>query len=386
MATLRYSLLAFVTVLFVGTSGCNSSARQPSLNGATNHNTREVDSFKDSDWSINLVRALTSDERQRRVRCKNEQLCWVWDEHSVWIAEGDNSWRNFYAIPAGQASGVRIKSVFLESPSTGWVIQGLALYKIQDGGRSVTRVIIPGLEANLEGSMMDAFFADNSRGWIVGGRFEPLGKSDPLINTEVTRGQIRTAYILHTKDGGATWEFVDLPRLIGGLEEINFWSNRIGIAASRSNLVFTNDGGKTWNNMVKYFPSIESERGTFDSGYFLDENHGWLLFTGFDFEALVTNNGGKSWMKTIWKIESKVNDTSSYPPSPRFAFVDETHGIFIYNHFYGGELFKTSDAGRTWSRITANGGAETTFTDAFYESKANGLLVGNKGIYSFRLN
>src|SRR5713101_5961849 len=114
--TVRLLLVTLVTALCVATSGCNSSARQGSANGAASQGTRMEDALNDRDWSIDLVQKLTNDEGQRRVRCKNEQLCWVWDEHSVWIVEGDNSWRNFYIIPLGQASKVRIKNVFLESP------------------------------------------------------------------------------------------------------------------------------------------------------------------------------------------------------------------------------------------------------------------------------
>jgi len=81
------------------------------------------------------------------------------------------------------------------------------------------------------------------------GGFEPLRKSDPLINTEITQGQIRTARLLHTLDGGKTWQFVKIPRLIGAFNEIEFWSGRFGIASSRNNVLFTNDGGKSWRDM-----------------------------------------------------------------------------------------------------------------------------------------
>jgi photosystem II stability/assembly factor-like uncharacterized protein len=206
-----------------------------------------------------------------------------------------------------------------------------------------------------------------------------------LVNTETTRGRIRTAFIIETADGGASWKFEDLPRLIGSFEEINFWESGIGVASSRNNLVFTNDGGKTWISMAKYFRVVDSERARFESGFFLDQNHGWLLFSGFEFEALFTDNGGKSWTKTTWKIESNSNDTSSFPPPVRFVFVDNWHGLFVYNHSYGGELFKTSDGGKTWKLVTTEGFVDMSFTDALYESQGRRLLVGNKGIYSFRL-
>jgi photosystem II stability/assembly factor-like uncharacterized protein len=382
--TLRF-LLVMLVVFCLWTSGCSSSAIQPHLN-TTNQETSKEDSFsKVDDWAIRLVRSLSSDETQRRVRCNTEQLCWVWDEHSVWIAEGTDTWRAFYSIPSGQGGKTRIRSVFVESSLIGWIIQDSALYKTEDGGRSLRRVVVPGLEGNLEGSVTDLFFLDKKHGWIVGGRFGPLKKNDPLINTEITRNQIRTAYILHTSNCGATWEFVDLPRLVGSFEEINFWSKRIGLASSRTSLVFTNDAGDTWISMDKYIPKIDSERGKFESGFFLDENHGWLLFSGFDFQALLTDNGGKSWTKATWKIESTSDDTSSYPPSPRFAFIDSTHAVFVYNHTNGGELFETSDAGKTWRLVTIAGVNDSRFTDVLYESKERALLVGNKGIYSLGL-
>ncbi len=381
----RFLAVAIVPILILCETGCNSPARQAIVNRTTNNQNTALNKASDGEWAIDLVRGLPDGIKQRRIRCNKEGLCWVWDENSVWIGDRANSWREFYSVSSGENNGGRIDSIYLESAQIGWVVQNHQLYKTEDGGKSLRRFSVPGLEGDPSSTVTDAFFVNGSRGWIVGGKFEPLRKNDPLINTETTRGQIRTAFIIETADGGASWKFEDLPRLIGSFEEINFWESGIGVASSRNDLVFTNDGGKTWIGMAKYFPDIDSERGRFESCFFLDQNRGWLLFTGSEFAALFTDNGGKSWTRTSWKIESKSNDTSSFSPPVRFVFVDNWHGLFVYNHTNGGELFKTSDGGKIWKLVTVAGLTDLSFTDALYESKGRALLVSNKGIYSFGL-
>ena len=370
----RLYILTFFISLTILWGGCNSSAKRKDI--ANSAPPKEIPEINDSDWNFELIHRVTSGEKQWRIRCKNETFCWAWTTHSILIGEGPNAWRDFYSVPRDSVTKTKIDSVFLESPSLGWMVQDSRLYKTEDGARSWVRVSLPGIE-NADYSVADIFF-DKNHGQLVGGRFQPTAKGDPLINTEVREGKIRIAFILETVDGGVNWRFLQIPRLVGALTELNYWSNAMGIASSRTNLLMTTDNGTNWTDMEKFFPVVESERGSFVSGFFRDDHIGWLLFVGLDFETYFTDNKGKSWSKADWKIESNSNDTSSFPPAPRFGFVDTMRGLFVYDHSMGGELFKTSDGGRTWAQINL---PNETFSDIVFTNNGLALVVGDSGVY-----
>jgi photosystem II stability/assembly factor-like uncharacterized protein len=380
-----YWFVVFVSLLSVFGTGCRSNARQPGMGKLSSHENVAAVGIDDATWKFDLVEKLPDERTQRRIRCNKDRLCWVWDKQSIWIGEGVNPWRQFCTTPSGQNKDANLNSVYLESSQIGWIVQGHALYKTEDGGCSLRRVSVPELEGGMMGTIMSVSFVDKDHGWIVGGRFEPLRKDDPKINTEITRGQIRTACMFQTLDGGASWNLQNLPRLIGSFDEVNFWENEIGLASSRSHVVFTNDGGKVWTDMARHFPRIENERGAFESAIFLDRSNGWLLFSGFEFEALATISEGKSWSRAIWRIESQSSDTSSLPPPPRFVFVDKSHGLFVYNHLYGGELFKTANAGKTWEQVTPDRSKDEVFYDLVFQKGSGGFLVSSKAIYAFNV-
>jgi photosystem II stability/assembly factor-like uncharacterized protein len=384
----RYLIAALMSFLVACAGACHSNVSPQNVSkGNSQNDTGEP--IGDPEWGFKPLKRLPDDSKQRRVRCNRDRVCWVWNEHTIWIGDAENPWRVFYSLAALQKPNLEINSAYLESAQTGWIVQGHVLYKTEDGGHSLHPVSLPGIESEVRGLITDLSFVDKDHGWIVGGRFEPLRPGDPLINAQMTRGQIRTACIFQTLDGGATWLSANLPRLIGPFDQIDFSEDGVGIASSRNNLVFTNDNGKTWLDLTKYFPSIgkgdESERATFCDAFFLDSKTGWLLFSGFQFEALATGDGGKSWTKTTWPIETHTDDTSSLPPNPRFAFVDNSHGLFVYNHLYGGELFKTSDAGKTWKQIVTSGSNHEVFYDLSFGRSIGGFLVSNERIHMFSL-
>lgn len=383
-----YLIAALMSFLVACAGACHSNVRPQNVSEGNSQNDTE-EPIGDADWGFKSLNRLPEDSKQRRVRCNRDRVCWVWNEHTIWIGGAENPWRVFYSSADSPDTKVEINSVYLDSAQTGWIVQGHVLYKTEDGGHSLHPVSVPGIEGEVRGLITDLSFVDKDHGWIVGGRFEPIRTGDPLINAQMTRGQIRTAFIFQTLDGGTSWNSADLPRLIGPFDQIDFWDDGVAIASSRNNLVFSNDNGKTWLDLRKYFPSIgkgaDRERATFCGGFFLDSKNGWLLFSGFQFEALATRDRGKSWTRTTWPIETQTDDTSSLPPSPRFAFVDNSHGLFVYNHVYGGELFKTSDAGKTWKQIVVTGKNDEVFYDLFFEKSIGGVLASNTRIHKFSL-
>ena len=332
--------------------------------------------WSDSEWSLTPVTQFEVDS-PRRIRCNKRSVCWSWDSNSVWVSTNDDSWRLFHRAKE------RIDSVYLVSATSGWVAKDRILYRTDGGGTTLKRVFpAPGQQDVLISSV---YFTDENHGWAGGAKLDQIRKDDPLINTDVDRGQLRISKIYETRDGGQSWSEARLPRFSGFLEELAFSDKGIGIGGTRRNVVFTNDSGTNWTDFEKYFPKADDgERGNFLSAFFADER-GWLLFAGFEFEVWQTSDKGGSWKKSVWQIESKSTDTASYPPMPRFVFVDDKHGLFLYNHTRDCEVFKTSDGGKTWAQIQIQPNNDERFYDLALQSQGRGFLVGGKGVYRFSL-
>lgn len=378
--------------------GCHSSSTRPQDTHIFPSNENNlVSTIKDEKWEFKLLSKLPDESEQKRIRCRQDGLCWVWSSQSIWIAEPGGTWQMFYTETSktdGSPSGIR--SVHFVSPNTCWVVSETnMLLKSADGGQSWSNVPIPGIDGRYNGDVFSVYFENENHGWVAGGRYEPRRPNESGPNYALDHDRILVSCVLETTDGGVTWNASTIPpqrynlRPVGGFDEIYSWSSEIGVASDQDNCVFTNNGGKTWTDLTHFFPVDKSDPDPisleFVSAFFLDSTKGWAVFARTGFDVLATNNSGQSWKHATWKLASDSNDTSHYPPESRFIFVDDRHGLFVYNHTEGGELFKTSDAGRTWKKIPADASNHQTFYDIFYNATSGGLLVSDKGIYSFSL-
>lgn len=356
---------------------CASSGSQVTQKPAKERATGNL-KWTDSEWSLTPLDQLPSVEDARRIRCGNA-VCWIWDEESVWVLANEDSWRLFH-----RDAKARIHSVYLASVNSGWIAKDRILYRTDDAGATLKQVFpAPGTEDILISSV---FFANENHGWAAGVKLDQMRKDDPVVNTDVDRGRLRVSSIYETRDGGQTWSEAKLPRFSGFLVETSLSEKGIGIAGHRRNLLFTNDSGTNWIDFQKYFPKLNpDERGNFVSAFFSGDR-GWLVFAGFEFEVWQTTDKGASWQKSIWRIETESSDTASNVPTPRFVFVDDQHALFVYNHTDDCEVFKTSDGGKTWSKIPIEAAGEERFYDVALQSATKGFLVSNKGVYKVTFN
>src|SRR5262249_58306544 len=91
-------------------------------------------------------------------------------------------------------------------------------------------------------------------------------------------------------------------------------------------LDWTNDGGRTWHWTIP--------RGCCGAVSFLNPKHGWFLGPR---EVMETTDGGATW-----KAVAREPFAYGVP-----TFVDAEHGVAVVGK---GEVYRTSDGGRRWSR------------------------------------
>lgn len=204
-------------------------------------------------------------------------------------------------------------------------------------------------------------FVDSLRGWLAGEtvlRTTDGGRSwhppedssgvfyygidfiDPLAGWGAG-GRDTTGVIVHSTDGGKTWETSYEDTLTERLKTVTFLDSTYGWAAGGDGvIVHTRDGGMTWQRQESGIG------GTLDWITFVDTLHGWTV--GQETYLLRTEDGGKTWV---------AHETVG--GSTKVVFFDQSLGYILTDLFP--VLLKTTDGGKSWEVIVDNGGAETGY-------------------------
>jgi len=130
-------------------------------------------------------------------------------------------------------------------------------------------------ESGTDYTLASIYFVDAQRGWAVGD-----GET-----------------IIHTADGGKSWEKQQAPDVMvkdkevplsSFLMKVHFANERQGwIVTERTTILYTDDGGKNWRIQFK------DQDFVLKSVSFCDERHGWAVGEfGYIYH---TQNGGESW-------------------------------------------------------------------------------------------
>ncbi len=201
-------------------------------------------------------------------------------------------------------------------------------------------------------------FVNNSKGWACGF----------VVNVSPSL----TSGMLHTVDGGKTWEQQATGIDFGQVVDLFLIDEQNGWALTNDNyypegstegyvqVLKTTDAGENWElintgqiGMVTIGYGIRTGKV-----YFQDVNTGWILGArGF---VLKTIDGGKNWMKVI--LPSEYANTMS------IAFTDTQNGIIC-----GERQFRTEDSGETWTEEQL---ADSSLTDICFTDSLNGWMVG----------
>jgi len=255
---------------------------------------------------------------------------------------GGQNWQWNGNMPAG----VAIRRVFFIDIWQGWLIAddegNYLLFSTSDSGNSwleMTKLPVdPGW------SIHSLQFSDILNGWIV--------------LKELTLSNFSNGRLLHTSDGGKSWQHLDLP--IG--DTVRFTSHERGWVAggvSREEFFQTHDGGRTWESIMLPLP-----KGTINAimlPVFMDPLNGILPVISVvndvtQLEMYSTYDSGERWQWSYTVTSLPVGLSSVTFITPQIGWGMSNIGSCQNTH-QGNEcilqpkLWCTQDGGKTWDDI-----------------------------------
>ena len=187
------------------------------------------------------------------------------------------------------------------------------------------------------------FFVDANNGWIAA----------------------ENGRILHTSNGGSSWQEQTAPPGTRDLESIFFIDASRGWAVGDSgHIVHTNNGGTSWN----FQPS--GKFISFKSVFFIDANTGWAA--GKSGTIIKTTDGGGQW------ADSSTQDL--FMDFNSIFFADANNGWAVgAGH---PRIVRTTDGGVTWTGQSLPPNFEAILESVFFVDANNGWAVGAFSILS----
>lgn len=166
--------------------------------------------------------------------------------------DGGNTWNIVL-----QENGKPLKKIFFTNENIGYCVGSVGdIYKTTDKGNTWTKLNVPLQVADRDFNSL--YFLNENTGFIVGGK-----TSNDSIQT-----------ILKTQNGGQSWTIVK-DELSPMLNDIQFISMNIAYAAGNNGVVlFSNDGGTTWNTVALPNNSINYK---FNALHFFNVDYGYIV-------------------------------------------------------------------------------------------------------------
>ena len=246
-------------------------------------------------------------------------------------SDGGKSW-----VRQDSGTDFTLISIHFVDPKNGWAVgDGATIIHTADGGKTwekqkspqiivesgmrwdYTTLTSDGQKSSIDLPFMGVHFATARKGWIVAER----------------------THILYTEDGGNTWQiqFSEEDFILKG---VSFCDGHNGWAVGEYGYIYhTNDGGKTWEHQAGEFDFSE-ETGEIIGGNFLfdvvaiDPQTAWVV--GIDGYVAKTIDAGVSWQSM----------TEGFPNTHLFGIASDREGSIIIGG--RGTLLSSSNRGKTF--------------------------------------
>jgi photosystem II stability/assembly factor-like uncharacterized protein len=154
-------------------------------------------------------------------------------------------------------------------------------------------------------------------------------------------------------------------------------------------VLFTSDGGNTWQDVTPPAPEAATDQNNAALGYFQDVNNAWVTFfigggTPVPSSPVVwhTTDGGATWAASQ---PLDVNGLSEFFVPSVMQFVGESGWMLVHvgagmNHDYV-VIYRSNDGGNTWNRILDpynDGGIQScTKNNMLFTDATHGWLTGD---------
>ena len=205
-------------------------------------------------------------------------------------------------------------------------------------------------------------------GWAWGDP-RPQGLSLDAVEFAGQTGYAAGAFgtLLKTTDGGATWSGV-ATGLTERLGSVRLLGPQTLIVAGTCALRRSSDGGRTFRRLP-WAASDERCTGGITSLSFPSSNVGVLLLGNGN--VLRSTDAGRTWSRRTAVPGTPATSAASKVTPSDVAFTSDTTGFATTN---GGDIFATSDAGNTWRSVIAEPWSISSIT---FSSPSVGYAVGN---------
>lgn len=282
-------------------------------------------------WSICIIPAAAQSEWQKHespvqadlhnIHFANNSLGWIVTHNTgdiLHTKDGGNSW-----IVQAKKDSIYFEDIYFLDKNTGWISGQYGLvFKTEDGGNNWRKKKIWKEDA-----------------WIYSIHFHD--KNDGLAVGIREKGP--TPVFLETTTGGSRWKDIKAKVPSSFYEPVHFFDNRRGYVAGGSKIIYTADGGKSWETQFADTSSASDCKEAIRGMTFQNPNNGWAV--GHCGQLLHTDDG-HNWSKMEKFTTNRLRSV---------RFINKSVGYIVGDaNREPGVLYRTTDGGKTWKAILKN--------------------------------
>lgn len=201
-----------------------------------------------------------------------------------------------------------------------------------------------------------SFTSDGGANWYYDGTNDNGDYFDIVLQGNrkwITGGKEGFPRLITSSESGYHWAMRSSELTENSIRDICFSDSLKGwLAGYGGTLFYTVDGGENWNPKSLFSIDFSSISTPTNQDIYVSGNNG---------EFIKSNNGGTNW---------QVNNIGNWLSETTIKFLSKDIGYCIAP--YEGRLFKTTDAGNSWSDQISNG---HWFNQMFFADSLNGWVI-----------